>query len=70
MHITRIGQAVLDLLRFKVGSGSHQMGIPLLKKFLEIFGNMRLVSLKMTRQLTSHNFQIFKIEILSEPCKI
>ena len=56
MYIAGIGQAVLELLNFKVGSGNHQRGISLLQKFSDIFGNMRLVSLKMTSHLTSHNF--------------
>ena len=56
MYIAGIGQAVLELLSFKVGSGNHQRGISLLQKFSDIFGNMRLVSLKMTSHLTSHNF--------------
>ena len=70
MYITLIGQAVLELLSFKVGSGNHQTGISLLQKFSEIFGNMRLISPKMTSYLTSHNFQILKTEIFSKPCKI
>ena len=36
----------------------------------EIFGNIRLISPKMTSHLTSHNFQILKIEIFSKPCKM
>ena len=36
MYITVIGEAVLELLSFKVGSGSDQRGISLLQKFLEI----------------------------------
>ena len=63
MYIAGIGQAVLELLSFKVESGNHQRGISLLQKFSDIFGNMRLVLLKMTSHLTSHNFQILKIEI-------
>ena len=70
MYIAGIGQAVLELLSFKVESGNHQRGIFLLQKFSDIFGNMRLVPLKMTSHLTSHNFQILKIEILSKLCKI
>ena len=70
MYITQIGQVVLELLSFKVESGNHQRGISLLQKFSDIFGNMRLVPLKMTSQLTSHNFQILKIEIFSKLCKI
>ena len=70
MCIAGIGQAVLELLSFKVGSGNHQRGISLLQKFSESFGNMRLVSPKMTSHLTIHNIQILKIEIFSEPCKI
>ena len=35
MYITGIGQAVLELLSFKVGSGNHQMGISLLQKSSE-----------------------------------
>ena len=56
MYIAGIGQAVLELLSFKVESGNHQRGISLLQKFSDIFGNMRLVPLKMTSHLTSHNF--------------
>ena len=70
MYIAGIGQAVLELLSFKVESGNHQRGIFLLQKFSDIFGNMRLVPLKMTSHLTSHNFQILKIEIFSKLCKI
>ena len=70
MYIAGIGQAVLELLSFKVRPGDHQRGISLLQKFSEIFGDMRLVSPKMTSHLTSHNFQILKIEIFSKPCKI
>ena len=58
MYIAGIGQVVLELLSFKVESGNHQRGISLLQKFSDIFGNMRLVPLKMTSHLTSHNFQI------------
>ena len=63
-YIAGIGQAVLELLSFKVESGNHQREIFLLQKFSDIFGNMRLVP------LTSHNFQILKIEIFSKLCKI
>ena len=35
-YITVIGQAVLELLSFKVGSGNHQTGISFLQKFSEI----------------------------------
>ena len=41
MYIAGIGQAVLELFSFKVGSGNHQWGISLLRKFSDIFGNMR-----------------------------
>ena len=70
MYIAGIGHAVLELLSFKVGPGNHQRGISLLHKVSEIFGNMTLVSPKMTSHLTSHNFQILKIEIIYKPCKI
>ena len=70
MYIAGIGQAVLELLSFKIGSGNHQRGISLLQKFSDIFGNMRLVPLKMASRLTSHNFQVSKIEIFSKPCNI
>ena len=70
MYMAGIGQVVLELLSFKVESGNHQRGISLLQKFSDIFGNMRLVPLKMTSHLTSHNFQILKIEIFSKLCKI
>ena len=70
MYIAGIGQAVLKLLIFIVGSGNHQWGISLLQKFSDIFGNMRLVPLKMTSHLTSHNFQVLKIEIFSKLCTI
>ena len=40
MYIAGIGQAVLELLSFKVRPGNHQRGISLLQKFSEIFGNM------------------------------
>ena len=70
MYIAGNGQAVLELLSFKVESGNHQKGISLLQKFSNIFGNMRLVPLKMTSHLTSHSFQILKIEIFSKLRKI
>ena len=70
MYIAGIGQAVLELLSFKVDSGNLQRGISLLQKFSDIFGNMRLVPLKMTPHMTSHNFQILKLEIFSKLCKI
>ena len=70
MYITVISQAVFEFLSFKVGSGNHQMGICLLQKFSETFGNLRLISPKMTSYMTSHNFQVLKIEIFSKPCKI
>ena len=69
-HIAGIGYAVFELLNFKVGPENHQRGISLLQKLSEIFGNMTLVSPKMTSHLTSHNFQISKIEIFPKPCKI
>ena len=70
MYIFGIAQAVLELLSFKDESGNHQKGISLLQKYLDTFGNMWLVPLKMTSHLTSHNFQILKIEIFSKICKI
>ena len=70
MYIAGIGQAVLELLSFKVRSGNHQRESLYLRNFSEIFGHMRLVSPKMTSHLTSHNFQIINIEIFSKPCKI
>ena len=44
MYIAGIGQAVLELLSFKVGSGNRQRGMSLLQKFSEILGIMRLVT--------------------------
>ena len=41
MYIAGIGQAVLELLSFKVESRNHQRGIFILQKFSDIFGNMR-----------------------------
>ena len=70
MYIAGIGQVVLELLSFEVESGNHQRGISLHQKFSDIFGHMRLVPLKMRSHLTSHNFQILKIEIFSKLCKI
>ena len=67
MYITEIGQAVLQLSSFKIGSENHQRGISLRQKFLEILGNMRLVSPKMTSHLSSHNFQMLRINIFSKP---
>ena len=58
MCITGIGQAVLEFLSFKVGSGNHQRGIFLRQKFSEIFGNMGLASPKVTSHLTSYKLQI------------
>ena len=60
MYIAGIGQAGLELSPREISS---------LQKFSEIFGNMRLVPLKMTSHLTSHNFQILKIEIFSKLSK-
>ena len=37
MDIAGIGQVILELLSFKVGSGNHQNAIFLLQKFPEIF---------------------------------
>ena len=68
MYVAGIGQAVLVLLSFKVVRESPKGN--LLQKFSDIFGNMRLVPLKMMSHLTSHNFQIFKIEIFSKLCEI
>ena len=59
------GQAIHEVLSFKVGSGNHQRGNILT---LEIFGSMRLISQKMTSYLTSDNFQALEIEIFSKPC--
>ena len=70
MYIAGISHAVLELLSFKFGPGNHQRGISLLQKYSEIFGNMRLVSPKMTSPLTSLNFQTLKIETFSKPWKI
>ena len=70
MYIAGISQAILELLSFKVESGNQQRGISLIQKFSDIFGNMRLIPLEMTSQLTSHNFQILKIEIFCKLCKI
>ena len=70
MYIAGIGQAVLELLSFKVGSGNHQRGMSLLQKFSEIFSIMRLVTLKITSYLTSLNFQILKIEMVAKLYKI
>ena len=70
MYITVIGQAVLKLLSVKVGSGNHQIRMSLLQKFSGILENMRFISPKMTSYLTSHNFQVLKIEMFSKPCKI
>ena len=56
MYTTEIGQAVLELLSFEVGSGNHQRGISVLQKFSKVLGNMRFASPKMTSHLTSNNF--------------
>ena len=47
LYFAEIGQVVLELLSFKVGSGNHQRGIFVLQKSSDIFGNMRLIPLKM-----------------------
>ena len=57
MYIAGIGQAVLELLSFKVESGNHQRGISLLQKISDIFGNMRLVPLKMDVTSDKSQFQ-------------
>ena len=59
MYITVIGQAVLELLNFKIGSLNPVSS--------EIFVNMRLISTKMT---SCHYFQVLEIEVFSKPCKI
>ena len=41
MYITAVGQAVLELLSFKVGSGNHQTGISLPQKCSEIWGSFQ-----------------------------
>ena len=68
MYVAEIGQAVLELLSFKFGSGNHHRGISLFQNFSDIFGNMRLVPLKITSHLTSHNVQILQIEMFSKLC--
>ena len=68
MYIAEIGQAILELLSFKVGSGNHQRGLSILQKCSDIFSDMRLLPLKLTSHLTF--FQIIKIEIFSKLCKI
>ena len=50
VYIAGIGQAVLDLLSFKFGSGNHQIGISLLQKFSDIFGNRELTILGRERR--------------------
>ena len=55
---------------FKLSQGITKGESPYFRNFWDIFGNMRLVLLKMTSHLTSHNFQILKIEIFSKLCKI
>ena len=60
MYITRIGQAVLELLRFKVGSGNHQRGISLIKKFSDMVCNIRLIPQKMTSHLDKSQFPNIK----------
>ena len=65
MYFAGIGQAVLELLSFKSGQGIVKG-----ESSSEIFGNTKLVSLKMSSHLTSYNSQILKIEIFSKPCKI
>ena len=69
MYITGIGQAVLELLSFKVRSGNHQRGISF-RNFRKASEILKLVSLKMTSHLTSDNFEILIIDIFSKPCKI
>ena len=54
----------------KLSQGITKGESPCFQKFSDIFGNMRLVPLKMTSHLASHNFQILKIEIFSKLCKI
>ena len=60
MHIAGIGQAILELLSFKVGSGNHQRRISLLQKFSDLFDNTKHVPLKMTPHLTSPQFPNIK----------
>ena len=44
MYIAEIGQAILELLGFKVGSGNHYRGISIFQKFSDIFGNVSVNS--------------------------
>ena len=67
MYIAGIVHAVLELLSFKVELGNHQRGISSLQKFSDFFDNMRLVPLKLTSHLTSHNFQILVIFCKNHP---
>ena len=66
MYITGINQAILEFVSFKVDSGNHQRGI----SFRNFQTSFVIVPVKMTSHLTSHNFQILKIEIFSKLCKI
>ena len=70
MYIAEINQAVLELLSLKFGSGNHRREIYFLQKFLDIFGNMTLVTMIIMTHLICHNFQIIKIEIFSKLHKI
>ena len=63
MYIAEIGQAVLKLLSLKLGQG-----ITIFKQFSDDFSIMTLVPLNMISHLTSHKFQILKIEIFSKLC--
>ena len=69
-YITGIGQAILQLFSFEVGSRNHQKGISLLQKFSEILVIRSSFLSKMASHLISYNFQTLKIEILSKPCRV
>ena len=67
-RMTGTGQAALELSSFKRNKGIIKEESPHPRNY--VFGNARLVSMKMTSHMTSHNFQILKIEIFSKPCMI
>ena len=64
-----IGQAVLELLSFKFGSGNHQRGMSLLQKFLDIFA-VRSTGNDVTSDKSQCPDTKLKIEIFPELCKI
>ena len=63
MYFTGIGQAILELLSFKIKSGNHQRGISLLQK-----GPVKLIKrVKIAHSFLQSVSDQFHVIILSSP---